>query len=143
MNSSRWIVVAALLGASGVLLGATGAHLLRARLENTGVGAEEIAEQTEVFDTGVRYQMYHALALCGIGLMARAGNRQSLNVAGTAMVFGVAAFSGCLYAYVLTGIRPLVHVVPLGGVAFIVGWLALAVAAWRDDSFDSVTSHVG
>jgi uncharacterized membrane protein YgdD (TMEM256/DUF423 family) len=109
----------------GVAAGAFGAHALRAVLS---------ADLLDTFDTGVRYEMYHALALLAVGLvLARfsLGGSPWLTAAGWLFVAGTLLFSGSLYALALTGVRQLGAVTPVGGVAFLVGWAALAVGAWR------------
>lgn len=111
----------ALFGAMAVAAGAFGAHALRARLE---------PRDLEVFETAARYQMYHALALLAVA-WAMGGNRQWGLAAGWLFVAGVVVFSGSLYALVLTGQRWLGAVTPLGGVAFILGWVCLGVAVLK------------
>lgn len=116
MNAS---VLGAVLGALAVLLGAFGAHALRAQLA---------PDMLAVFETGVRYHFLHAIALLFTGRHAdgRAGR-----AAGVLFVAGIAIFSGSLYALALTGVRAWGAVTPVGGVAFIAGWIALAVAMGR------------
>jgi uncharacterized membrane protein YgdD (TMEM256/DUF423 family) len=116
-----FIVVAALSGCLAVAAGAFGAHALRERLS---------PEMLAVFNTGATYQMYHALALLGVGiLMARfsADGSAWLVGAGWLFVVGSVVFSGSLYALALSDARWLGAITPLGGVAFVLGWLALAV----------------
>ncbi len=113
--------IGALMGCVGVGLGAFGAHGLKGRLS---------PDMLAVFETGVRYHMYHALALLTTAaLMARWETRSAL-VAGWSFVAGIFIFSGSLYALALTGITILGAITPIGGVAFLVGWIALAVAAF-------------
>jgi uncharacterized membrane protein YgdD (TMEM256/DUF423 family) len=117
-----FFTIGAVLGALGVAAGAFGAHALKVRLS---------PEMLAVFETGVRYQLIHALALLAL---AWAGTRWSspvINMAGWLFLVGIFLFSGSLYALCLTGIRGFGAVTPFGGVAFIVGWLALAWGAWR------------
>lgn len=116
-----WLVAGAISGFLSVALGAFAAHGLQSR-----VGPAEIA----VFETGARYQMYHALALLAVAWVAAQGAGISATVAGWAFVIGTILFSGTLYNLGLTGSRALVMVTPVGGVAFLVGWAALAVAAF-------------
>jgi uncharacterized membrane protein YgdD (TMEM256/DUF423 family) len=116
-----WLVAGAISGFLSVALGAFAAHGLQSR-----VGPAEIA----VFETGARYQMYHALALLAVAWVAAQGAGISATVAGWAFVIGTILFSGTLYYLGLTGSRALVMVTPVGGVAFLVGWAALAVAAF-------------
>ncbi len=112
----------AVLGAVGVVAGAFGAHALRGRM-----GPEMLA----VFETGVRYHLVHALALLGVGWATTRWSSPGVPAAGWLFVAGVLLFSGSLYALALTGIRALGLVTPIGGSAFIAGWIALAWAAWR------------
>ncbi len=108
-----------LLAGLGVVLGAFAAHALRGRLE---------AEQLVTFETGVRYQMYHALGLLLLALaIARWPDRGLLPAAGLIFV-GTFVFSGSLQLLAVTGVRWLGAVTPVGGVCLVAGW---AVAAWR------------
>jgi uncharacterized membrane protein YgdD (TMEM256/DUF423 family) len=112
------------LGAASAFLavaaGAFGAHALRSRLT---------ADLLAVFETGARYQMYHALALLGAAWMADRWPSGQIAWAGVCFVVGTVLFSGSLYALALTGQRWLGAITPLGGVAFLLGWLLLAWAA--------------
>ncbi len=119
---SGWFAVGAVAGALGVALGAFGAHGLKAR-----VGAEMLA----VFETGVRYHLVHALALLAVGLAAERWPGPWTAASGWLFVAGVVVFSGSLYAMTLGGARWLGAITPLGGLSFILGWLCLAIAAWR------------
>ena len=105
--------------AIAVALGAFGAHGLRARL---------VPDMLATFEIGVRYQMYHALALLAVGLAVP--RWPSLALGGWLFVAGTIVFSGSLYALALTGQRWLGAVTPVGGAAFIAGWLALAWVVW-------------
>ena len=92
---------------------------------------EKLTERAlEIFQTGARYQMYHALALILVALLlSRAEVAQTpLTVAGSAFIAGIAIFSGSLYALSLTGIKWLGAIAPLGGAALILGWGCLAIA---------------
>jgi len=116
-----FLTIAAIFGGLSVAGGAFGAHALR----------EKISERSlEIFDTGARYQMYHALALLLVAmLISRLENPPTtLLVSGWLFIIGVVIFSGSLYALSLTGIKSLGAVAPLGGLALILGWGALAVA---------------
>lgn len=116
-----FLLIGALLGGLGVGLGAFGAHGLRGRLS---------PEMLAVFETGVRYQMYHALAILLVAsLVGRLDGGRLLSAAGWAFTAGVAVFSGSLYALALTGITVLGAITPIGGLAFLVGWVCLAWAA--------------
>ena len=116
-------IVGAVLGALGVVLGAFGAHALRSHLE---------PRDLEVFETAVRYQMYHAFALIAAArLLSR--NVPYAGHAAWAFGIGVAIFSGSLYLMVATGQRWLGAVTPIGGAALIAGWCLLALAATKLD----------
>ncbi|MFO0724095.1 MAG: DUF423 domain-containing protein [Myxococcota bacterium] len=119
----RWLAAGAVLGGFAVALGAFGAHALKSR-----VSVEDLA----IWRTAVEYQMYHALALILAGLWSRSQPSPWLARAGVAFVIGSVVFSGSLYGLVLSGIRGLGAVTPVGGVAFLIGWACLLVAAWRE-----------
>jgi uncharacterized membrane protein YgdD (TMEM256/DUF423 family) len=106
-------------GLVAVAAGAFGAHALRARLS---------AELLAVFETAARYQMVHALALLAVALVAARAPSAAASAAGWLFAVGIVLFSGSLYALALTGIRVLGAVTPLGGVCFLAGWVALALA---------------
>lgn len=120
--SSPFLFCGALLGAVGVCTGAFGAHALADILTPRSI---------QVWDTAVQYQLVHALALVLVGLLDTNGRSRSLTIAGWAFALGVLFFSGSLYALALEGPRVLGPVTPLGGLCFIVGWLALAAKAWK------------
>ena len=129
-DSNRLITAAACFGALGVILGAFGAHALEARLS---------AGALVTFETGVRYQLWHALAMLATGVLATQGvdlRRGRLQLAGWAFALGIVLFSGSLYAIVFTGIRALGIVTPFGGLCFVAGWLSLALAARRPGRSD-------
>ena len=118
-----FFVLGALSGGLAVALGAFGAHGLKARLT---------ADLLAVFETGVRYQMYHALALLAVAWAVTRWAGSSLPAAaGWLFVAGTVLFSGSLYLLAFTGQRWLGAITPLGGVAFVAGWICLALAAWR------------
>ena len=115
----------ALSGLLAVAAGAFGSHALRARLT---------PEYLAVFETGARYQMYHALALLVVGWLTARHCTRWTDLAGISMTAGTLIFSGCLYALVLSGAKVLGLIVPVGGLLLIIGWLCLAAAAWQDRS---------
>ncbi|MDF2387714.1 DUF423 domain-containing protein [Nostoc ellipsosporum NOK] len=118
-----FLSVAAALGGLSVAAGAFASHALR----------EKISERSlEIFETGARYQMYHALALLLVALLiSRTQSPQpTLIASGWLFIIGIALFSGSLYALSLTGIKSLGAIAPLGGAAFLAGWGALAFSAW-------------
>jgi uncharacterized membrane protein YgdD (TMEM256/DUF423 family) len=121
-------------GFLSVALGAFGAHSLGDRFRVVESDPFDVRTQKERklenFETAARYQMYHALALGLVALLAFQGGRGSaLSTAGWSFTVGTLLFSGSLYAWVLTGQRWLVMLTPIGGVVFLVGWLALAMAS--------------
>lgn len=118
-----WLLMGSLSGGLAVAAGAFGAHALKERLSD---------RMLEIFETGARYQMYHALALLAVGWMAaRWPESRAVTTAGWAFLAGTVIFSGSLYALALSGVRWLGAITPIGGVALLVGWGALAVAAWN------------
>jgi len=117
-----FVVLGAASGFIAVGAGAFGAHALKARLT---------PELLAVFDTGARYQMFHALALLACAWAVTRWPGHLATAAGGCFVAGTLLFSGSLYLLALTGIRSIGAVTPFGGVFFLVGWLLLAAAAWR------------
>ena len=116
-----FLLIGALAGFLGVGVGAFGAHGLRSRVS---------PEMLAVFETGARYQMYHAFALLIVaGAIGRFGDSRLLVVAGWSFVAGILLFSGSLYALSLTSTSTLGAVTPIGGVAFLAGWACLALFA--------------
>jgi uncharacterized membrane protein YgdD (TMEM256/DUF423 family) len=84
-----------------------------------------------IFETGVRYHMYHALALLAVAWAASHWPGSKANLAGWAFIFGIIVFSGSLYVLSTTGIRWLGAITPIGGVGFLTGWILLVWAVWR------------
>lgn len=118
-----WLVTGALCMALAVILGAFGAHGLKNRLP---------VDLLVVYQTGVQYHFYHALGLLLVGVIAGFyPGVGAVNWAGYLLVAGIVLFSGSLYALSLSGVRVLGAVTPLGGLAFIAGWVALAWGLWR------------
>jgi uncharacterized membrane protein YgdD (TMEM256/DUF423 family) len=132
MSPKSIAVVGALLAAIGVGLGAFGAHGLESFLRELGREAD-LAKRLAWFETGVKYQLYHALGLVAIAALAASFSGNGLRVAAVAFVLGVVLFSGSLYGMTFLGDewRKLGMITPLGGLAFIIGWIAVAIAAWR------------
>jgi len=114
-----FLLVGALAGFLAVALGAFGAHALRARLS---------PEMLAVFETGVRYQMYHALAIMVVGLIAARLDGWLIRAAGWSFATGIVLFSGSLYTLALSGVTIFGAVTPFGGLAFLLGWGLLVVA---------------
>ena len=123
MTSDRLFVAAGALSAFiGVAAGAFGAHGLKARLS---------PDLLAVFEVAVRYQMFHALGLLACAWAVGKWPGTLTTAAGWLFVAGTVVFSGSLYALALTGVRWLGAITPLGGVAFLAGWLCLIVAALK------------
>ncbi len=117
-----FFVIGALSAFVAVGLGAFGAHALRSRLTS---------EMLTIFEVGVRYQMYHALGLLAVAWASSRWPGSAVRAAGWCFVAGTVIFSGSLYLLSVTGQRRLGAVTPLGGLGFIVGWLALAWGVWH------------
>lgn len=119
----NWAALAAITMALAIATGAFGAHGLRARLTPEALGW---------WQTAAQYHVYHALGLFAVAWAAHIGARpRPVLVAGIALVIGLVLFSGSLYLMALTGKRWLGAITPLGGTAWIIGWIALAVATWN------------
>lgn len=126
MTTPRIILLIATLSAGiAVAAGAFASHALRGQLSDRAL---------EIFQTGATYQMYHALALLFVALwLSRTETAISwISGAAWAFVVGIILFSGSLYTLSLTGIKILGIITPFGGVAFLGGWLSLAIAAWQN-----------
>ncbi|WP_454836394.1 MULTISPECIES: DUF423 domain-containing protein [Pseudomonas] len=117
-----FLMLAAFFGFTGVALGAFAAHGLKSRLS---------AEYLAIFHTGVTYQLVHTLALLGVALLAMQMPGRLITWAGASFAIGILLFSGSLYLLTITGISKLGIVTPFGGLAFLVGWVCLGLAAWR------------
>ncbi|GFM87438.1 DUF423 domain-containing protein [Pseudomonas cichorii] len=117
-----FLMLAAFFGFTGVALGAFAAHGLKGRLS---------PEYLAIFHTGVLYQLVHALALLGVAVLAAQIPGRLVTWAGFSFAIGIVLFSGSLYVLTLSGISKLGIVTPFGGLAFLIGWLTLGVAAWR------------
>ncbi|MEM9568073.1 MAG: DUF423 domain-containing protein [Cyanobacteria bacterium P01_E01_bin.34] len=120
---ARWFVlIGALMGGLSVAAGAFGAHALATLLSEKALSS---------FETGARYQMYHALGLVAVGLTSQTvGGSSLLSAAGILFIGGIIFFSGSLYILSLSGVKLLGAVAPIGGLAFMAGWLCLAIAGW-------------
>lgn len=134
VDARVWLIAGCLLAGLGVAAGAFGAHGLQTRLkpgpDATQEERELSARRLETFETAARYQMYHALGLIAVGLVGLHARSGWLGAAGWLFVAGIVIFSGMLYGWVLTQYRPLAMIVPIGGTAFILGWVALAGACF-------------
>jgi uncharacterized membrane protein YgdD (TMEM256/DUF423 family) len=117
------LLIASVSGAVSVMLGAFGAHAFKATLEASG--------RLETYETAVKYQFYHTIALLLIGVLMTRLESRSLDYAAIAMIVGIIIFSGSLYILCMTGIKWLGAITPIGGVAMIVGWVLLFLAVYR------------
>ncbi|MBI1904566.1 MAG: DUF423 domain-containing protein [Planctomycetia bacterium] len=146
MTPRVWIVLAGLVGAAGVTLGAFGAHGLREHLQAAGLDRPEhpanaranetnpsriLEKRLADYEAATRYWMYHALALLGIGLLLAVRPSRLAAAAGGAFLAGNVLFSGLLYVIVFGGPRMLGAIVPIGGLLLIAGWLLVAAAGLR------------
>ena len=123
MSARLALVAASLLMALAVALGAFGAHALKARLA---------PDMLAIWQTGVTYHAWHALALLALGLlMLHVPRSGALKAAAWLFVVGVVVFAGSLYALALGAPRWIGAITPFGGVAFIAGWITLAAGVWR------------
>ncbi|MEO5863395.1 MAG: DUF423 domain-containing protein [Burkholderiales bacterium] len=121
--AKTFLVIAGALAALAVLLGAFGAHGLKAKLD---------PETMALYQTAVQYHMWHALGLAIVALTAlRWPQQMLLRGSGWLMVLGIVFFSGSLYALALTKIKILGAITPLGGIAFIMAWIMFALAIWK------------
>ena len=124
MTAKILLILTALSGFTSVALGAFAAHGLKNRLSSELLG---------VFQTGVQYQMFHTLALLAVVLMMAQGiNSTWLKVTSYSWLLGMLFFSGSLYVLALTGTKWLGAITPLGGLLFLIGWLSLALTAWKE-----------
>lgn len=122
-----FVVLASMFGFLGVAIGAFGAHGLKKHFETH-------PDLLVIFETGVKYHMYHALALLGVAWAASRWGGALLHWSGYLMVFGVIVFSGSLYALSVSGVRGFGAITPVGGLALLVGWLLLGLGAWKGQS---------
>jgi len=122
-----FLVLAGINGFLGVALGAFGAHGLRGSLANAADGARRL----EVWETAARYQLLHALALGLVAYLTTRSQSQAAALAGYLFQAGIVIFSGSMYALTLSGVRALGAITPFGGLALLVGWACLVLAALR------------
>lgn len=118
-----FLIAGAVLGAMGVLIGAFGAHALKDLLETTG--------RLDTFETAVKYQFYHAIALILLGILMMQQNHPFFQYAGYSFIIGVIIFSGSLYVLCLSGITKFGMITPMGGVLMIAGWVFLMLGIIR------------
>ncbi|WP_036476986.1 DUF423 domain-containing protein [Myxosarcina sp. GI1] len=119
-----FLAIASVYGGLSVVFGAFASHALKNKLSDRAL---------EIWETGTKYQMYHALALLMVALLlSRAASLPTaLAISGWAFIVGTVIFSGSLYALALSDVKFLGAITPIGGVALIAGWISLFVAAWE------------
>lgn len=127
------LLAGAILAALGVVIGAFGAHSLPKLISTAGLEAESevsehIRKRVANWETGARYQMYHAIGLMIAGFLSQIVPRKLCVFSGWSFAMGILLFSGSLYLLALTNTKWLGAIAPIGGTAFILGWLALAIA---------------
>jgi uncharacterized membrane protein YgdD (TMEM256/DUF423 family) len=122
MDARKTLAIAGALIALATVLGAFGAHALKAHLP---------ADKLQVYETAVRYHFFHALGLLAIGVLLRSMDGELLRWSATLVLTGVILFSGSLYLLTFGAPRLLGIVTPVGGLVLIVGWVLFAVAVWR------------
>lgn len=120
MTQKVILLIASALGALTVMIGAFGAHALGPMLQATN--------RADTFETAVKYQMYHTLALMAVGLLLFRVEQPALQVAAWCFFLGILVFSGSLYTLCLTGVTWLGAITPIGGTLMIIGWGALFYA---------------
>ena len=128
-SAQRFLALGSILAGLGVAAGAFGAHALKEILD---------APMLQVFETATRYVMYHAFGLCIVSWAIDRYPEQRLEKSGWFFLIGILLFSGSLYMVSLAGIRWMGAVTPIGGLAFMTGWLLLAWGVWRDARARSV-----
>ena len=122
MFAKQWLLAGSFFGFFSVALGAFGAHALKESLPERSL---------EIFQTGVQYQMFHAMALLVLGLWSAYQPSVSTALSGWAFISGVILFSGSLYALAVTQIHYLGMITPLGGVSFLLGWASFAWSIFK------------
>ena len=122
MNPKFWLRAGSILMFLGVAAGAFGAHGLKSFLS---------PEMKQVYETGVKYQIYHALALLLLSVIAPRTPNPWVERAGFSFLIGIFLFSGSLYALSLSGIKKFGFITPLGGLAFLAGWAFLSISSFN------------
>lgn len=122
MTGRGFLAAGAFIGAAAVAAGAFGAHALRSRLT---------PDRLDIYETAARYQMYHALALLAVGLLAGRAATGFTEMAGWLFLGGTLVFCGTLYLLAFGAPRWVGAITPIGGLCFILGWLSFGVAALR------------
>jgi len=118
-----FLIIGSILGGTGVMIGAFGAHALKNLLEKSG--------RIETFETAVKYQFYHALALILLGILISKNQNTFFQYSGYSFLFGIVIFSGSLYILCLSGITKFGMITPIGGVLMIAGWTFLLLGVLK------------
>lgn len=116
-KKQNWLFLGALIAGLSVAMGAFGAHILESRLSEDNFGT---------YETAVRYQTYHAIALLLLAGLSDKFSESQINFVGWSFILGILFFSGSLYLLILTDLSILGAITPIGGVAFLMGWFSLA-----------------
>lgn len=122
LMAKTFIILGAIFLALAVVIGAFGAHALKAKLSS---------EMLQVYKTGVEYHFYHALGLLLIGIISFHITSGLINWSAIFIIAGIVLFSGSLYLLAITGIKWLGAITPIGGISFIVAWILLVIAVWK------------
>jgi uncharacterized membrane protein YgdD (TMEM256/DUF423 family) len=117
-----WIIIGSILIGLGIILGAFASHTLKSKLSLTYLN---------IFETGVRYQIYHSLGLILLGLLGFHYPKPLINISAKLFIIGILLFSFSLYTLVLTDMRWIGAITPLGGLCFILGWFLLAFKIYK------------
>jgi uncharacterized membrane protein YgdD (TMEM256/DUF423 family) len=129
--NKRYLTITGILGATGVALGALGAHFLKNKMQSGLITADQLSG----FETGTKYQLFHAIVLLAIFFYNSNKNNKTLNIAANLFITGILLFSGSLYLlttrnlFGMDGLRLLGPVTPIGGVALMAGWCWLIIYA--------------
>lgn len=126
MWTKFFLTAGPIFAALSVAAGAFASHALKAKLDTHAL---------TIWETGAKYQMYHAIAILLVGLLAlnESMSNNLLNTAGISFIVGIFLFSGSLYALSLSGVKVLGAITPLGGVAFLLGWICLVIAGFSQN----------
>ena len=122
MKNQTNLVAGAIFMALAVLLGAFGAHALKKILS---------ADMLAIYHTAVQYQFYHALGLLAVGIIGLHYPSKWVRLSGVFLTAGIIIFSGSLYVLSLSEIKTFGAITPIGGTAFVIGWICLSIAIWK------------
>ena len=129
VGSRWWVFVAAISGLIAVSIGAMGSHSLPDKLKKTGISELEVNKKINQCEIGVRYQIYHSLAILALALSPSASLRRSWRVASFLFLLGIVLFSGGLYSMVFLNTIGHWSIVPTGGGLLMAGWIAIAIGS--------------